>query len=275
MKRHRTFLRPLHCRTDDQQLRRIHSSLSAPSSRDFSCAFAASFISPLSAHLAFPCSSSSFLRLRRPGPTFVSLPPVASLIPRRHVQSHVDELRAGNLFEHGNKVYRVESHEVHMRGRAHTTITLECRDEAGNKQSLRLRPSDKVELVQLDTEELTYLYRDESTLHLMHPTTFEPVELPIDTLPAQLRPLLADNSTVKCTKRGSDYLSIALPDKVSGVVARADGSRSGSMRGLNDMKGRVVVLDNGVEVSDCPNSVEVGDVIVVDTQTLRFMQKVQ
>ena len=202
-------------------------------------------------------------------------PPLAPFaVPRRHIQSHVDQLRAGSLFEHGNKVFRVLSHEVHMRGRAHTTITLECRDEAGNKQSLRLRPSDKVELVQLDTEELTYLYRDESTLHLMHPTTFESVELPVSTLSPEQLPFLADNTTVKCTKRGGEYLSIALPDKVAGRVVRADGAKSG-MKGLNDMKGRVVVLENGAEVSDCPNSVEVGDVIVVNTQTFRFMQKVE
>ena len=203
----------------------------------------------------------------RPAPTTVQPVMPRRLIPRRFIQSHVDELRAGNLFEHGNKVYRVVTHEAHMRGRAHTTITLECRDEAGNKQSLRLRPSDKVELVQLDTEDLTYLYRDESTLHLMHPTTFEPVELPLSTLTAEQLPFLTDNTNVKCTKRGNEYLSITLPDKVTGRVVRAEGQKSGSMKGLNDMKGRVVVLENGVEVNDCPNSVGVGDVIVVNTQT--------
>ena len=189
------------------------------------------------------------------------------------MQTTVDKLRAGSLFEQGGKILRVLTHDVHMRGRAHTTITLECKDEAGNKQSLRLRPSDKVELVQLDTEELTYLYRDDSTLHLMHPTTFEPVELPVSTLAPEQLPLLSDNTNVRCTKRGSEYLSIALPDKVTGRVAQASGAKSGNMKGLNDMKGRVVMLENGVEVYDCPNSVEVGDTIVVHTETFRFMQK--
>ena len=232
----------------------------------------ASFVSLLSTSSP---PASPHLRCRRRTTTTLHLPLSPRLIPHRHAQTHVDQLRAGNLFEHNNKVFRVVTHEAHMRGRAHTTITLECRDEAGNKQSLRLRPSDKVELVQLDTEELTYLYRDDSTLHLMHPATFEPVELPLATLSADQLPFLTDNTLVKCTKRGSDYLSITLPDKVSGRVVRAGGAKSGSMKGLNDMKGRVVELENGVEVLDCPNSVEVGDVIVVNTQTLRFMQKVE
>ena len=159
-----------------------------------------------------------------------------------------------------------------MRGRAHTTITLECRDDSGNKTSLRLRPSDKVELVQLDTEELTYLYRDSTTLHLMHPTTYESVELPITTLSEDQLPFLTDNTLVKVTKKGAEYLGVTLPEKAQGRVATADGAKGGKV-GLNDAKGRQVTLENGVEVYDCPNSVDVGDLIVVNTQTLRFMQK--
>ena len=218
-------------------------------------------------------SPSSFpLRWGRPGRTTVHLPLPSLTVPHRHIQSHVDELRSGNLFEHDSKVYRVVSHEAHMRGRAHTTILLECRDEAGNKVSLRLRPADKVELVQLDTEELTFLYRDDTTLHLMHPATFDSIELPVSTLATEQLPFLTDNTSVKCTKRGNEYLGITLPEKAVCTVAKAEGHKGGG-RGLNDSKGRVVVLENGVEVSDCPNSVEVGDRIVVNTQTLRFMQK--
>jgi len=188
--------------------------------------------------------------------------------------THVDQLRSGHIVDHEGKLCRVLAHETHMRGRAHTTITLELKDlTSGKNSSVRLRPSDKLEQVQLESEVLTYLYRDATSVHLMHPETFEAIDLPLSSLSSQLLPFLVDNSTVRCTKRGSDYLDIALPDKVRGKVVKAEG-RTGGMKGLNDTGGRRVQLENGVWIGDVPNNVEEGDVIVVNTVTFNFVQKV-
>ena len=177
------------------------------------------------------------------------------------------------IIDHDGRMQRVTSHSTHMRGRAHTTISLELRDVATDKStSLRLRPSDKVELVQLEAEPLTFLYKDTTTLHFMHPTTYETIELPLSTVDTNLLPFLTDNSTLRCTRRGPTWLGVDIPLKVTVKVVKTEG-RQGATKGINDGDGRRGLLDNGVWIDGLPNSVEAGDDIVVNTVSLTFAGK--
>ena len=235
---------------------------------------------PRCSHRLLHCLSVAF-PLRRPSRSSLSHSPSSSPLlplppPRRYIQTHVDELRTGMIIDHDGRMHRVQSHSTHMRGRAHTTISLELKDVTSNKStSLRLRPSDKVEQVQLDAEELTFLYRDAATLYFMHPTTFEPIEMPADTVDEQLRPFLTDNSSLRCTRRGAQWLGVDIPPKVQGRVVKTEG-RHGGAKGLNnDTEGRRGLLENGVWIEGLPNSVDVGDEVVVNTTSLTFASKVE
>jgi hypothetical protein len=127
--------------------------------------------------------------------------------------------------------------------------------------------------VTLENETLTFLYRDASSLHLMHPESFETVELPLSAISAHHLPFLADNSPVRATKRGSDYLDIALPDRVRGKVTRTEGVKGGGKSGVNDAGVRRALLENGEWIDNVPNNVEGGDVIIINTITMAFVQR--
>ena len=130
-------------------------------------------------------------------------------------------------------------------------------------------------MVQLEQEDLTFLYRDAATLYFMHPATFESIELPVSTLDASQLPFLTDNATVRCTKRGRDYIGLTLSERVRAKVVRAEG-RTAGMKGMNDGGGgRRALLENGVWIDGVPNSVDAGSEVVVNTATLQFVSKAE
>jgi elongation factor P len=64
---------------------------------------------------------------------------------------------------------------------------VELRDiQSGTKKNERLRSSESVELAHIDKrEEVTLLYREGGLLALMHPTTFEQLEVDAGMLSEQ------------------------------------------------------------------------------------------
>lgn len=181
----------------------------------------------------------------------------------------VDQLRAGNLIELNGKTFTVESSSVNMRGRAHTTYTLELRDnETGTKNPTRMRPSDKVELIQIEIDQMQFLYADDHILHVMNPTTFEQIEIPIAAVSEELRPFLQDGMNLRCNRNKGTYVYIQLPDRVACEVAEASG-KSGGTRDINDNTGREAKLTNGAKIK-VPNHIQTGDKIWVRTDILEY-----
>ena len=125
----------------------------------------------------------------------------------------------------------------------------------------------------LESENLTFLYRDSSSLHLLHPDSFESVELPLSAIAPHHLPFLADNSPVRATKRGSVYLDISLPDRVRGKVTSTEGVKGGGKSGVNEAGERRALLENGEWIDNVPNNVEAGDVILINTVTMAFVQR--
>jgi translation elongation factor P/translation initiation factor 5A len=58
----------------------------------------------------------------------------------------VSDLRYGNVIEYEGRKWVVLDTEVHMRGRSHTTYTLELKDnQSGSKKAIKVRAEDKMD----------------------------------------------------------------------------------------------------------------------------------
>lgn len=159
----------------------------------------------------------------------------------------------------------------------------------GTKLNNRFRSSEAVERVELDPGvQFNLLYVQDERMHLMHPETYEQVELPLDMLGEQAGFLkvrvCADARKQPSLRRGSDAvpqeglpitvenwegkpIRASLPNKVDFVVKECDPPAS-----LNSFK--PAVLDVGVKVQ-VPQFVKQGDEITVDVRDGTYVGRVR
>jgi hypothetical protein len=110
----------------------------------------------------------------------------------------------------------------------------------------------------------------------MNPDTYDQIEVSRDDAPPQIAYMCGGErvAVVTCVELNNEISEIRLPEKVEVEVIETGMSGVGDS---NDggMKKAVVVGDNGVEheLSAVPQSVKVGDRLVVDVATESFHSK--
>jgi elongation factor P len=98
------------------------------------------------------------------------------------------EIRAGNLIEWDNRVWRVlKSYHVHVGGRGGAFMQVEMKDiESGTKRNERIRTEDKIERAYVEPRAMQYLYSDGTSHVFMDQETFEQLALPQELLDVQV-----------------------------------------------------------------------------------------
>lgn len=136
---------------------------------------------------------------KRPSPFLLAqTAPRAFLLPllRREYRVAASDLRAKHLIDHDGKKLEVVDMHAAMMGRRPTSIHIDARDLATGKVfKFRFNTGDKVERIMLDSQEYEFLYREGEVAYLMHPVTFEQMEVPASLFGSQL-PYLLPNSKV-------------------------------------------------------------------------------
>ncbi|MEQ8833129.1 MAG: elongation factor P [Miltoncostaeaceae bacterium] len=126
------------------------------------------------------------------------------------------------------------------------------------------RAGEKVERVTTETREMQFLYSDGESLHLMDTTTFEQLELPVDSV--ENADLLAPNTDVTVLFVRDSPLRVDLPTFVELTVAQTDPGVKGDTVS-NVMK--PAQLETGAVV-DVPLFVNEGDRLKIDTRTREY-----
>jgi translation elongation factor P/translation initiation factor 5A len=137
------------------------------------------------------------------------------------VKTQSNELRAGAVIEdrEGRLLEVLRFEHTHGQGRASGHVQLEARDlRSGAKRTERFRPSDTVERVVLDEASYTYLFSEGRSVTLMHPETYEQLELPRTAL-GEAAPFLVEGCAVRVMSFNSEILSASLPEFVEIAVA--------------------------------------------------------
>lgn len=182
-----------------------------------------------------------------------------------------NEVKTGSTIKWEGKTWLVLGSAVNMRGRAHTTYNIDLKDVGSNsKISIKVRPADKIEVIELQTVRMNFLYRQGNTLYFMDPVSFEQVELDASLAPGKSAHYLIENSSTLLTRDGDTFVKIQVPEKVVCTVAETHASRGATK--VNDHGGKEARLTNGLTVI-VPNYIENGQHIVVNTANDTFTGK--
>ena len=182
----------------------------------------------------------------------------------------VNELRKGVTFELDGNLYKVVDYSHNKTGRGNANIRIKARNLITGANIERTFNSGlSVQDVRLDFANVSYLYNDGDTYYFMDKETFEQPAIQKESLGDSAQ-FLAEGMEVKLTFYQGKPIDVELPTSVDLKVVEAEMAiRGDTATGVT----KKVTTETGVTVQ-CPNFVNVGDTIRVDTRTGEYVTRV-
>lgn len=184
--------------------------------------------------------------------------------------TQASKLRAGTVIIFEKDLCRVLSAHHHTPGNLRAMMQVKLRNvKSGTQFEHRFRATDDVEVAFLEKHEMEYLYDDGNVYHVMNTETFEQVEVDHDLFGEAMHYILA-NTRVNVTFYEGRPIGLELPQNVDLKVIEADASVKRQTASASYKRCRV---ETGFDVQ-VPPFVEVGDVIRIDTESGKYVERV-
>lgn len=182
----------------------------------------------------------------------------------------VNELRKGITFELDGSLYKVLDYSHNKTGRGNANIRVKARNLLSGAIIERTFSSGQsVQDVRLDFHNVSYLYTDGDFFHFMDNETFEQYAIKTEMLGGSAR-FLKEGMEVKLTFYHGAAIDVELPTAVDLQVVEAEMAiRGDTATGVT----KKVTTETGLQVQ-CPNFVNAGDTIRVDTRTGEYITRV-
>jgi len=182
----------------------------------------------------------------------------------------VNELRKGVTFELDGNLYKVIDYSHNKTGRGNANIRIKARNLLTGANIERTFNSGlSVQDVTLDFANVSYLYNDGDLYYFMDQETFEQPAIKKEAL-GESAQYLTEGMEVKITFYKGAPIDVEIPTSVDLKVVEAEMAvRGDTATGVT----KKVITATGVKVQ-CPNFVNVGDTIRVDTRTGEYVTRV-
>jgi elongation factor P len=182
----------------------------------------------------------------------------------------VNELRKGVTFELDGNLYKVLDYSHNKTGRGNATIRVKARNLLTGANIERTFNSGlSVQDVSLDFANVSYLYKDGDMFIFMDNQTFEQPAIKEESLGDSAK-FLKEGMEVKLTFYKGEAIDMEMPTTVDLKVVEAEMAiRGDTATGVT----KKVITETGITVQ-CPNFVNVGDTIRVDTRTGDYVTRV-
>jgi elongation factor P len=182
----------------------------------------------------------------------------------------VNELRKGVTFELDGNLYKVLDYSHNKTGRGSANIKVKARNLlTGSNVERSFSNGQTVQDVSLDFSNVQYLYKDGDTYIFMDNETFEQPAISEKAL-GESAQYLKEGMEVKLTFYKGEAIDVELPTSVDLKVVEAEMAiRGDTATGVT----KKVTTETGITVQ-CPNFVNVGDTIRVDTRTGEYVTRV-
>jgi elongation factor P len=185
--------------------------------------------------------------------------------------AEVQTLRKGDIYEEENQLWRVLEYQHIKVARGGATIRLKLRNvRSGATVERTYSNGTRVNDVQLDNDEVQYLYHDDDNYYFMNTTTFEQVAVSPAFLEG-VRDYLVDEMTVMLQSYEGESISVKIPTTVELRVVWAEPAIQGDTANA-PMK--QVELQTGLRIQ-APLFVQEGDLLRVDTREGTYITRVR
>lgn len=182
----------------------------------------------------------------------------------------VNDLRKGVTFELDGSLFKVLDYSHNKSGRGNATIRIKARNLlTGANIEKTFSSGQSIQDVSLEFHNVSFLYSDGDFYHFMDNVTFDQPAIKGDALGEDAK-YLKEGMEVKLTFYNGKPLDMELPTSVDLKVVEAEMAiRGDTATGVT----KRVKTETGLEVQ-CPQFVNVGDMIRVDTRTGGYVTRV-
>jgi elongation factor P len=186
--------------------------------------------------------------------------------------AEVQTLRKGDIYEEDSQLWRVLEYQHIKVARGGATIRLKVRNvRSGSTVERTYNAGTRVVDVELDKDEVQYLYTDGDFYHFMNTATFEQLELTPDALEG-IKDFLVENMTASMESYEGEPLTIKIPTAVDLRVVWAEAAIAGDTASGTPLK--LAELETGLRLQ-VPMFVKEGDLVRVDTREGTYITRVK
>jgi elongation factor P len=182
----------------------------------------------------------------------------------------VNEIKVGSTVKLDEKIYRVLDVIRHSgSGQMHGFIELKLKDlQFGHLADKRFKSTDKLEEVDTSKRQMEFIYASGDEFYFMDPETYEQVPVSKSVV-GSAAIFLHEGVKVPIELLNGLPISIHFPKVMEMKIA----STGLGIKEAQDNTMKPATLENGIELL-VPQFVEAGDLIRVDTEKLKYIDRV-
>lgn len=180
------------------------------------------------------------------------------------------EIKEGIAIQVDGKLYKVIEVIRHAgSGQMHGFIELKLKDlQSNHLADRRFKYTDKLEDVELKKCLMEYIYSDQDSCYFMDHETFNQVSISKAVI-GKRKLFLSEGSKVTIELYNDEAIAVQFPKYVE-IKVKNTGPR---IREGQDNTMKSATLENGLEIM-VPQFIENGDVIRVDTEKLKYVDRI-
>ncbi len=172
-------------------------------------------------------------------------------------------LKKGMIFDDGGKLMRVVAANHHKPGKGNTVMQMDLRDvRAGSMIHKTMRPSEKIELVEVVKKNAQYLYAEGDSYNFMDTETYEQYAISGDQLGDDVKYLMPNIEVILEFTEDGELLAVQLPSTVNMKVVETQPGIKGATAASG---GKPATMETGLVVT-VPDFINEGDELVINTQ---------
>ena len=179
------------------------------------------------------------------------------------------DLKKGTVCQIDGKPYRVVDYNQKVMGRGGSIVNVKLKNLIdGSVIPKTFKGQEKIEIAEVSTKTVQYLYNDGSIYHFMDPETFEQFELPIGVVD-EAKGYLKEGDSLGLQFFENRVITVELPKNIYLEVTYAEDVVKGDTTS-NVLKDATV--ETGIIVK-VPSFIKTGDIISVDTSTGEYRER--
>lgn len=181
------------------------------------------------------------------------------------------DVKVGEAIMHNNEVWVIFDRHEQTRGNLRTYWQIKLKHlERGNVVEQRFSPDDNVEKVILFREEYEYLYRDGDSFVIMHPESYEQINIPAAYVPQPQHGFMVPNMRLSVLKIEDKIVQVEMPQMVEVEVTDApEAARGDTATSVT----KLATIETGAHVR-VPGHIRKGDRIKVRVEDGEFRGRV-
>ncbi|MFQ5952670.1 MAG: elongation factor P [Candidatus Omnitrophota bacterium] len=180
------------------------------------------------------------------------------------------DVKVGNLLLIDGKIYKVESVDVKGSAKAHKTVNLKMRDILeGKYMEHTYHQEDKFEEADVIQKKALYSYKEGDNFCFLDEETYENYQVSKNMV-GEKEVFLKENEKYNILVYENRAIDVVFPERIRLKVT----SSPPGIKQQDSTTAKKITLENGMQV-DAPQFIEEGDIVEVDSNTGKYIDRVQ